>query len=306
MRFGAMYDLADEAWHDFKLSREQYERSVADLRVALDSKVDDACLSRVVNARDEHRLRCLNSFMQWSLCAEKFAMNLEDRSNVDALHACTGVFSTRRVDSTAFDAHLRLVEVSRTARYRLVTGFDNTCSSLSLARKRLRLAEAHLDICDEGCIEQESDARFKVIEAQQEVQLLDLDMINLVSEASALQVYFPEVSRIIERHLSSARGAARMASDDLLACVMVPGRRRADYSDDDSRVLYKGRHLIEKVKFSGQPCVLKRFDVCNPSELKRFLREARALRRLRHPNIVELQCVFFENDRLSGERRGRA
>jgi hypothetical protein len=69
-------------------------------------------------------------------------------------------------------------------------------------------------------------------------------------------------------------------------------RSRAMY--DNSTTLHMGRHTVESVEFGGVRVVLKKFHVGADQERVAFLKEARRLRQLAHPNVLVLNLVFIE------------
>ena len=56
----------------------------------------------------------------------------------------------------------------------------------------------------------------------------------------------------------------------------------------------ESRHLVLKAKLDGEWVVLKRFDVKNPTGRHALMKEVRLLKRLQHPCIAEVRCVFWE------------
>lgn len=57
-----------------------------------------------------------------------------------------------------------------------------------------------------------------------------------------------------------------------------------------------GRHPVFKAFLNGAPVVLKKFDLVNESDASKFKKEARKLKGLAHPNIINLESVILEEN----------
>jgi serine/threonine protein kinase len=63
---------------------------------------------------------------------------------------------------------------------------------------------------------------------------------------------------------------------------------------DKIESLHVGRHTVESAEFGGVRVVLKKFHIGADAERAAFLKEARRLRQLAHPNVLVLNLVFIE------------
>ena len=66
------------------------------------------------------------------------------------------------------------------------------------------------------------------------------------------------------------------------------------------------RHPIRLYKFDNEFVVLKEFSLNDPSQSRMIKREAKALHRLAHPNVIELQAVFLDETQHGGILRAYA
>jgi ankyrin repeat protein/serine/threonine protein kinase len=62
---------------------------------------------------------------------------------------------------------------------------------------------------------------------------------------------------------------------------------------ENRETLAHARHRVEMAQLNGEPCALKLFDV-GTKQQRAFLKEARRLRQLAHPHVVELRAVFVD------------
>jgi ankyrin repeat protein len=63
---------------------------------------------------------------------------------------------------------------------------------------------------------------------------------------------------------------------------------------ENRETLAHARHRVETAQLNGEPCALKLFDVGDAKQQRAFLKEARRLRQLAHPHVVELRAVFVD------------
>ena len=53
-------------------------------------------------------------------------------------------------------------------------------------------------------------------------------------------------------------------------------------------------HQVWSARFDGKPCILKEFLLADASRRRQFLKEAKILRRVRHPYVVPLEAIFLD------------
>eukprot|EP00929_Paragymnodinium_shiwhaense_P103828 TRINITY_DN67626_c0_g1_i1.p1 TRINITY_DN67626_c0_g1~~TRINITY_DN67626_c0_g1_i1.p1 ORF type:complete len:1187 (-),score=127.22 TRINITY_DN67626_c0_g1_i1:64-3624(-) len=256
-----------------------------------------AHLPRLLEDRRCALQACLRGVVQSVAHTERLLMSLQDLCSNGGHLACQQVEemleSQLDLDKEREEAMLNhsgaLDEADN-----FVEKWQHNMSDLRSARKALRLAEIDLDFAEAD----ERDAlRDRVLEEQRQVQSKDVCQMQLLSVGLRLQRILPEVRCTVQRHASDAlRGPTDLASVELIGPLLAHGRRRRDYSSREHRILSNQRNLLEKVFFDGKLCVLKRFDCGDEKDLKHFFRESAALQQLRHPNIVDLQAVFFDDD----------
>jgi serine/threonine protein kinase len=90
----------------------------------------------------------------------------------------------------------------------------------------------------------------------------------------------------------------RALLDDVFASGDAATTSRSLDIYDNIRLLPNGRHKVLRATLDGNDVVLKRFDVHNDVEKRCFLKEARRLKQLAHPNIVALTGVFVHEQHL--------
>jgi hypothetical protein len=196
-------------------------------------------------------------------------------------HACT-------VYDTAFYAHEAEMQCldATGARYVEMQQAVSTVQAASKAHskaqaklKKDKLMEQHPDLAEEEGLTQEQ-VRDNIKEKKKVLKDTAQALQHAVMSLLALQDSFPEVCR----HLKAGLPA------DLLAVW------RPDLTMDmfEARTVLHtaSNHKIHKGSMHGKTFALKEFEVMTEEGLKELMREAAALRRLRHPAIVEILAVF--------------
>jgi hypothetical protein len=79
---------------------------------------------------------------------------------------------------------------------------------------------------------------------------------------------------------------------------LVRGWRRCELAAHAGSIrnrvaIAKTRNKVERASFNGVECALKLFRLM-PANQRAFVKEARRLRQLAHPNIVEVRAVFVD------------
>lgn len=69
---------------------------------------------------------------------------------------------------------------------------------------------------------------------------------------------------------------------------------------DERETISHTRNEVEKAVFEGAPCALKLFKLTGASKQRAFLKEARRLRQLVHPHVVEPRAVFVDGKTSTG------
>ena len=98
---------------------------------------------------------------------------------------------------------------------------------------------------------------------------------------------FPELLQTLQQ----SEGLPR----DLVA-IFRPGRSLNQY-DNREPMQTPSRWTVYRAEFEGRAVALKEYTV-GQSEIKTCYKEAALLRRLQHPNIVELDAIFMSEERL--------
>ena len=76
-------------------------------------------------------------------------------------------------------------------------------------------------------------------------------------------------------------------------------RTKGDYeSVEEMKIEGNVRHNLLKAKWDGKECVLKEFLLKDENGMKSFRKEIQSLGKLKHPNIVEIECFFIEEGEI--------
>jgi serine/threonine protein kinase len=151
------------------------------------------------------------------------------------------------------------------------------------ASVELASAEAHLKVADD--LDDIEALTAKLAQCKAAHKLAAQEVTGAVVELGAMLVDFPElVLRFPSARLDLLMGGVGIGGD--AASVL----RTLD-SYDERTPIAGTRHTVERASIGGQACALKLFTLGN-NEQRAFLKEARQLRHLAHPNVVQLRAAF--------------
>ena len=163
---------------------------------------------------------------------------------------------------------------------------------LAGAKKRMKHASRALEDVEEdggdvATVQAEADAARSALQSEQ--RSLEEERANLVQLSES---HRPELVALIP-----SVHALRQADDKLMQ--IVKGRTLTHYGDavawprQDLTPL-NSCHAIRLYRFNNELVVLKEYSLSHSSQHRMIQREVEALRKLAHPNIIELQAVFDE------------
>jgi serine/threonine protein kinase len=126
--------------------------------------------------------------------------------------------------------------------------------------------------------------------AQAQLRALKLSLVEVQRESTAAVIElaahlydFPELRLRFPK--------ARL--DDLFAAGGDASALRTLDQYDNRVVIAETRHTVESASFGGVECTLKLFRLASANQ-RAFVKEARRLRQLAHPNVVEVRAVFVD------------
>jgi serine/threonine protein kinase len=138
-------------------------------------------------------------------------------------------------------------------------------------------------------LEEPDDAQSEAA-AKEQLRELKLDLIGMQRESAeavielAAHVYdFPELRLRFPK--------ARL--DDLFAADGDASALRTLGQYDNRVVIADTRNTVERASFGGAECALKLFRLVSTNQ-RAFVKEARRLRQLAHPNVVQVRAVFVD------------
>jgi hypothetical protein len=141
---------------------------------------------------------------------------------------------------------------------------------------------------------EDSDKPNKQIQLErqlEEVQKAVGENDKALKELLALAEFYPECLQEIPPEKLRTQQLTTMGRFLQFASL----ERSFDTYRNVERLAAESNHLLFRAKYNGKECVLKQFDLTKDSNA--LFREADILRRLYHPNIVELQCLFLCQER---------
>jgi ankyrin repeat protein len=243
----------------------------------------NAVQSLCVGAKEVH-----GEHVATALARVRMASELERRAH-DELRVPRAAFA--KVVAQVDEMHAQVTRVrdvvDRAREVRAVTEPPN-CARFESAQKtvatlelKIKLALAkleHPEIVEdlEATKEELRVAKLALVEARNE-------SIAAVVELAANAFDFPELRLRFPK--------ARL--DDLVVAGGDVSSLRTLDQYEDRVAIAKTRNEIDRASFNGVECALKLFRLM-PANQRAFVKEARRLRQLAHPNIVEVRAVFVD------------
>jgi len=154
-------------------------------------------------------------------------------------------------------------------------------ASAAKIEKQIKYARADVEHPDDAeseaaAKEQLRELTIALAEAQRESTAAVVELAAHVFDFPELRLRFPK---------------ARL--DDFFAAGSDATALRTLGAYDDRAVIAVTRHKVERASFGGVDCALKLFHLL-PANQRAFVKEARRLRQLAHPNVVEVRAVFVD------------
>jgi serine/threonine protein kinase len=165
------------------------------------------------------------------------------------------------------------------------------------ARARLKKEETlkHLSEEDPSLLEEEGttleELQTKVLQRRRTLKEAAADLQSALGALLEVQDYFPEVCMHFKSGLPT----------ELLA-VWRPDLTLEAFESRET-LTTGANHTVYKAKMDGRMYALKEFRLASDEGLKRLLREAAMLRKMRHPAIVEIVSVFEDAGQASKDGR---
>jgi hypothetical protein len=159
-----------------------------------------------------------------------------------------------------------------------------------VAQKRVFAAQKAMKHAQTDVDHPDDDADMSVLndfllQCKSEYASARVELNTAILELAALSFDFPELRLLYpSAKLDELFGAGGGDATTL---------RALDDYDERSTLTLGARNTIEKAKFNGEACALKLFRL-DAKKHSAFMKEARRLRQLAHPHIVELRAVFVD------------
>jgi ankyrin repeat protein/serine/threonine protein kinase len=262
-------------------------RRSAALKRSLTERNAEALLNAVqsfcAGAKDAH-----GEHVAAALARVRIASVLERRA-LDELRVPRAAFA--KVVAQVDEMHAQVTRVrdvvDRAREVRAVTEppncarFESAQKNVAKLEKTIKLARVELEHPDdvddlEATKEELRVAKVALVEARNE-------SIAAVVELAAHSFDYPELRLLHPK--------ARL--DDLVVAGGDVSSLRTLDQYEDRVAIAKTRNEIDRASFNGVECALKLFRLV-PANQRAFVKEARRLRQLAHPNIVEVRAVFVD------------
>jgi serine/threonine protein kinase len=154
-------------------------------------------------------------------------------------------------------------------------------SRVAKLEKQVKYARADVEHPDDA--ESANNAAVKLRELKGSLVEMQRESTAAVVELATHLYDFPELRLRFPK--------ARL--DDLFAAGGDASALRTLDLYENRVIIAETRHTVERASFGGVECALKMFRL-EPANQRAFVKEARRLRQLAHPNVVEVRAVFVD------------